>query len=120
MSEKKWTEISEEMSVAFSLPCREHYYHVRRIGTMSCDKPDERHGHIELMCDDGYGLIYFCCYSQAGVKTVVKAIGEEEFKGILDLEEVKKLPQELTEEEKLVIASPVEMEKFTKIYGWWS
>jgi hypothetical protein len=121
LSDTKWTKLNEEMSAHFSFPCEGCYYYVRHIRlNIGCDNQNDRHGHVELSCEDGYTFIRFCCYSQAGVKAVVDAIGAEEFKGVLDLEKVKALPQDLTEEEKIVIASPVEMLKQAKISGWLS
>jgi len=130
MSEKKWKDVTEELQAHFSFPCKEHYYFMRRIGLVCwCDKPNDKHGHIELGCEDGYGLVLFPIYSQAGAKAVIeflkgseekKGLSEEERKGILGLVELKVLPEELTEEEKLIIASPDEMEKLARIKGWYS
>ncbi|TSC84025.1 MAG: hypothetical protein G01um101413_828 [Parcubacteria group bacterium Gr01-1014_13] len=119
----EWKDVTEDLQACFSFPCKEHYYFMRRIGLVCwCDKPNEKHGHIELVCEDGYGLVLFPIYSQAGAKVVIEFIkgSEEERKGILGLAELKVLPEELTEEEKLVIASPDEMEKLARIKGWYN
>ncbi len=120
MSEtKRWVDIGNGISAAFSLPCREHYYYVRVLRqNIGCPKPDEKHGHIELECEDGWTFVPFCCRSQAGVRAVVRALGEDEYKGILDMDEVKSLPEELTEEERAVIDSPDEMERQAHFHWW--
>jgi len=122
MSEKKWVELNEYGSAAFVMPCQKHYYYVRFPGiNIGCAEPDERHGHLELADDEGmYAFIPFRCYSQAGVKVVVEylKLEQEGFKGILTLPPISSLPAELTEQEKLIIASPDEMEKWARISGW--
>ncbi len=124
MSESRWTEVSEYLSATFSLPCQQNYYHMRHVGLVCwCDNPNDKHGHIELSCEDGYALVLFPCYSKAGAKVVVellKTLSDEERKGILGLAEINTLPEELTEEEKTIIASPEEMEKLARIKGWYS
>lgn len=137
MSDKKWVIASDLMSVAFSLPCQGCYRYERGIRlNIGCEKPDERHGHIELSDDEGiYAFITFPCYSQAGVKAAVEllkqtvsdeerkgVLNDEECKAVLDMEEVKKLPEEMAEEEKLFIASLPEEETKKKravFWGWW-
>ncbi len=128
MSDKKWTIVSDLMSVAFSLPCQGCYRYERGIRlNIGCNKPDEKHGHIELCEEEGmWAFITFPCYSQAGVKFAVEllkpTLSDEECKGILDMEEVKNLPAELTEEEKTFIAylDAIEDPKKRSIFaGWW-
>ena len=123
MSGKNWVKVSEFMDAAFSIPCKGHYLYIRHPGiNIGCDKPDERHGHIELNDEDGmYAFITFPCYSQAGVKAAVEllkpTLSDEECRGIFDMEDVKKLPVELAEVERLFIASTEEIESIFK--GWW-
>ncbi len=118
MGESRWKDVSEGMSVAFSRPCKGPYYFMRHIGTVAaCAKPDDKHAHIELSEEDGmYAFITFPCYSQTGAKIAVEllkpTLSEEECNGILALENVKALPKELTEEEKLFISSLIEKESF--------
>lgn len=115
---KRWEKIGDDMEAAFSLPCRGVYYSMRRMGWLGCFYPDDTHGHIELSCEDGYAYVGFCCQSQAGVRAVVANLGEE-YKGILDMAEVKQLPEELTDKEKAVIDSPEEMNKKGNIHVWY-
>ena len=139
MSEpSRWTIVSDVFSVAFSLPCKGCYRYERGLRlNIGCSKPDDKHGHIELSDDEGmWALITFPCYSQAGVKVAVERIKEstlpdgeikvmlsdEECKVILDMENIKNLPQELTEEEKAFIASLDAIEdpkKRSIFWGWW-
>jgi len=129
MSEKKWVIASDLMGVSFSLPCQGCYRYERGLRlNIGCAKPDEKHGHIELSDEEGmYAFITFPCYSQAGVREALERIKEstlsgEERKAILDMEEVKKLPEELTEEEKTFIAYLAAIEdpkKRSIFWGWW-
>ncbi len=121
MSETKWIKLTENEWVDFSFPCKERHHFTRSV-VVTCATPDDRHGHIQLIAvEDGVAFIPFCCYSQAGVKAVVEysRLEQQGWKGILDIEAFKKLPPELTEEEKLIIASPSEMERLAKIWGFW-
>ena len=122
MSSGKWVQLSESGSVAFAFPCERAYHYIRVLGiNVGCAEPDERHGHLELTDEEGlYAFIPFRCYSQAGVQAIVEYFDFEqtEFKGIPALSAIKSLPVELTEQEKLIIASPDEMKKWARIWGW--
>lgn len=119
MSENKWTEVKKNVAaVRFSFPCQGNYCYLRHFGNIGCVKPDGEHGHIELQTlNDGYLFIPFLCYSQDGVRAAVEILKLEEagFTGILDLPEVKALPAELTELEKLTVPSPIEKEILNKL-----
>lgn len=115
---RNWVKIGQDMEATFSIPCRGVYHTIRHVGWLGCTDPDDAHGHIELMCEDGYAYLKFRCYSQEGVGAYLAQLGEE-YKVIADLSEIKALPKELTEKEKEVLNSPEKMEKMTK-FGFWS
>ncbi len=124
MDEQKWTVINKDREIAFVFPCRGNFFYESTLkANIGCTKPNGGHGHIELRgFQKVYAFIPICCYSQAGVKAAVECLKLEKsgFIGILDLPEVKRLPAELTEEEKLVVASSVEMDKLAKLHGFWN
>ncbi len=101
-----WVKVDEERDVAFDFPCD------------SCTKQDpavnRNHGHVRISCEDGGAWIPFRCFSQAGVRFLVAmkdSISEEEKRVIINLPEVKNLPNDLSEEEGVTINNTEELKR---------
>lgn len=116
---REWRDVGDSR-VGFSYPC-EGCYGKRRHRDV-CEKPDERHGHIILDTEDGFGRIPLSCYSQSGVIQALlrqDTMSRAEKLAVQSLSNVQLLPLELTAEEERVLNDPDALEKATKNYWFW-
>lgn len=123
MSARNWHKVDEETHVAFSCPCQEKGSgRGGRTWDLKCTGIGFEHGHVSVStADDGDCWIPFPCGSQAGLRKLLEHeskswLSAEEFDAIMALDEVQRLPAELTPGEAEIFNDPVKLKDFTTAF----